>query len=169
VARPVTDKNRPLVVLHIGSQAYALPLAELDELVPMAQLSRPPGLPGVLDGFLNLGGTAVPVLRLDRLFGLPELTPGLYAPLLILRHPDYRMALLVEKVSRISSVPATAVLPVPQGESFNDCVEGVLTLDGHFILLLSSERLLLEKEHQCLAELRDLEQARLRELDGPRP
>ena len=168
-ARPGPSARRALVIFHLGGQAYGLPLEEVLEIVPLALLSRPPGLPAMMAGFLGLEGQAVPVLRLDRLFGLPELTPGLYTPLLILRSPGHPLALLVEKVSRITAVAADAVVPVPPGESFNDCAEGVVTLDSHVVLLLSPERLLLDKEQQCLAEFQDLEQARLRALEGDRP
>jgi purine-binding chemotaxis protein CheW len=137
--------------------------------VPLAELSRPPGLPQLLAGFLNRAGVAVAVLRLDRLFGLSEIIPGLHTPLLILRSADPPLALLVERVSRIARLPDDAVLPVPAGESFNDCAEGVATLNGQLVVLLSAERLLLEKESQCLAELQDAEQARLLQLEGPRP
>ena len=161
--------QRSLVVFHLADQAYALPLTEVQEIVPMAKLSRPPGLPPVLAGFLNLEGTAVPVVRLDRLFQLPEQSLGLYTRLLILRHPDSQVALLAEKVSEILAVSPEAVLPVPESHSFNDCVEGMITVQDRVILLLSAERILLEKEHQCLAEFRDREQARLAELEEPQP
>src|SRR5437870_5247918 len=114
------QKQRALLVFHLGGQAYGIGLHEVQEVVPMAQLSRPPSLPSVLAGFLNLAGTAVPVLRLDRLFELPEITPGRYTPLLILRNPDYRLALMVEKVSRIIHIAPDAILPVQESQSFND-------------------------------------------------
>ncbi len=160
---------QPLLVFSLGEQAYGIPVADLQEVVPMAELSRPPGLPGVLAGFLNLAGRAVAVVRLDRLFGLPDRAPELYTPLLILRNPDCPLALLVEKVSRIVAVPPTALLPVPTNQAFNDAVEGMLPLDGRVVLVLSAERLLLEKEQQCLAELQDCEQMRLRGWEGVGP
>jgi purine-binding chemotaxis protein CheW len=170
-ARPGTRQvgHRAVLVFHLAGQGYALPLQDLQEVVPMAELSRPPGMPSALAGFLNLGGTAVPVLRLARLFGLQEATPGVYMPLLVLRTEALRLALVVDRVSRIASVPAEGILPVPAQASFNDCAAGVVTLDGHVIVLLSAERLLLDKEQQCLAELQDAEQARLRDLEGARP
>jgi len=167
-AKPSVGGKRSLMVFHLARQAYAIPLAELQEIVPLALLSRPPGLPSVLAGFLNLGGTAVPVLRLDRLFDLPELTPGLYTPLMILRNPDQHVALMVETVSRIIAVPEESLLPVRESQTFNDCAEGMVMVDGHVILLLSPERILLEKEQQCLAEFQDKEQARLHELESSR-
>jgi purine-binding chemotaxis protein CheW len=159
---------RALLVFHLAGQAYGLPVCDVQEVVPMARLSRPPDLPAVLAGFLNLAGTAVPVLRLDRLFGLPEQRLGLYTPLIVLRLPESRLALLVEAVSRIVPAPPDA-FAVPDNHSFNDCVTAVATVDGEVVLLLSAERLLLDKEQQCLAELQDREQARLRELEGPKP
>ena len=92
----------------------------------MATLSRPPVVPSLLAGFLNLAGIAVPVLRLDRLFGLPDLALGRYTPLVLLRQRECPLALLVERVSRIVAVPEEAILPVPANQAFNDCVEGSL-------------------------------------------
>ena len=51
----------------------------------MASLFRPPTIPSLLEGFLNLRGTAVPVLSLGRLFGLHERPLELHTPLVILR------------------------------------------------------------------------------------
>jgi purine-binding chemotaxis protein CheW len=152
-----------------------LRLDEIREIVFLAELSRPPGLPAVVEGVLNLGGDVVPVLRLDRLLGLPEMTPALYTPLLVLRDAEPPVALMVETVRNVVAVAGGSILPVPSDHSFNDCVEGMVTLTSHagdragVILLLSAERLLLEKEQQHLAELQDREQARLREWEVGSP
>jgi purine-binding chemotaxis protein CheW len=156
-----------LVVFHLGNQAYGLPVQEVEEIVFLPALARLPTLPAVLGGFLNLRGQAVPVLRLDRLLERPEITPGRYTPLLLLRDSEYRLALLVEKVSRVLSVAREAVVPVRANDTFNDCVTGMATIDGHVVLLLSAERLLVEKEQQCLAEFQDREQARWHALEEP--
>lgn len=158
-----------LLLFHLAGQSYGIPLRDVQEVVPMARLSHPPSMPAVLAGFLNLGGIAIPVLRLDRLFGLQEQSVGLYTPLIVLRDAESRLALMVEKVSRIVSVPADELVPVPENHSFNDCVEEMATFADHVVLLLSTGRILLEKEQQCLAEFQDREQTRLREMEGPMP
>jgi hypothetical protein len=63
--------QRVLLLFHLSGQSAAFPVANVHSVAPMASLARPPGLPSVLEGILNLGGAAVPVLRLDRLFHLP--------------------------------------------------------------------------------------------------
>src|SRR5437667_9531123 len=115
--------RRSLLLFRLGGRACALPADAVAEVVPLPLLSRPPGLPDLLEGLLNLGGQAVPVVRLDRLLGLPPLAPGLYTPLLVLRRP-VPLALLVEAVQGLVAVPAGDVRPAGTGHSCNDCLEG---------------------------------------------
>ena len=55
-------KPSTLLLFSVGEQTYALPLPDLQEIVPLAQLSHPPGLPSFVAGFLNLRGTAIPIV-----------------------------------------------------------------------------------------------------------
>jgi purine-binding chemotaxis protein CheW len=142
---------------------------EVQEIVPMAELARPPGLPSLLEGFLNLRGSAVPILRLDRLFQLPLNNPGLYTPLVILRSIHHPTGLMVDRVTGVFSAPEEACLPVRQKHCFNDCVEAefVLEPDGGPIHVLSPERLLLHEERCRLAELQATAQQHLTDLERP--
>ena len=157
-----------VLVFHLPGAVCALPLSAIREIVPMALLAKPPGLPSLLEGFLNLAGKAVAVVRLDRLFQLPELVLGLYTPILILHTSEDRLALVVESVRGIVVVRPEDSRSGFEGGSFNDCVEGEITAGDGVAHLLSPERLLLEKERQCLAELQAVEQDRLRDLEGVR-
>jgi purine-binding chemotaxis protein CheW len=128
----------------------------------MVQLARPPALPLPLEGILNLGGRSVPVLRLDRLLQLPEQLLGLYSMLIVLKGiPGGRIALLVDRVSEVLAVPASALLPVGDDHSFNGCVEAVTSVRGEMINLLSPTRILLTKERQILSEFQAMAQERL--------
>jgi chemotaxis signal transduction protein len=72
-ARPGAPRRatRQILELELAGQLYGIPLREVQEIVPMAQLSGPPDLPAILAGFLNLEGEAIPVVRLDRMLRLP--------------------------------------------------------------------------------------------------
>jgi purine-binding chemotaxis protein CheW len=130
----------------------------------MAELAHPPGLPSALEGFLNLGGTAVPVLRLDRLLQLPERNPGLYSKLIILKGvTDGEIAILVDQVSEILSVAETTFLPVGKEHSFNACTEAAVPARGEVVHLLSPARILLEMERRSLSEFQAVAQQRLRD------
>jgi purine-binding chemotaxis protein CheW len=156
-----------VVVLRLGGERCALRAEEVREIVPMARLARPAGLPSLLEGFLNLRGAAIPVLRIDRLFGLPPLQPGLNTPLVVLRGSLLPLALLVERAEEVVAVPDAAFLPVPAEHSFQDCALAILRLEpgSEPIHLLSSERLLLEQEVRRVGELREAAQKRVQELE----
>jgi purine-binding chemotaxis protein CheW len=127
---------------------------------------RPPGLPSALEGFLNLAGTAVPVVRLDHLLRLPVQRPGLYSMLIVLKSAsDGAMAVLADRVSEIISVPENALLPVGEEHSFNGCAEAVVPVRGEVVHLLSPARILLEKEREVLSEFQAMAQQRLREWE----
>jgi purine-binding chemotaxis protein CheW len=153
--------SRRLVSFALGDQAYALPLAAVQEILPMAQLTRPPGLPSVLEGFLNLRGRAAAVINLSRLFGLPATPVGLYTPLLILRDLDFPLALLVDRVTGLTSISEDSIARLGENYTSNDCAEGVTMTDESVLVMLSVDRILFGRERSCLAELQATEQARV--------
>jgi purine-binding chemotaxis protein CheW len=151
-------------VFQLVGEKAAVPLENVRRIAPMAQLARPPGLPTALEGFLNLGGTAVPVLRLDRLLQLPERSPGLYSKLIILKGAsDGQIAILVDQVNEILSVAEATFLPVGKEHSFNACTEAGVPARGEVIHLLSPARILLEMERRSLSEFQAVAQRRLRD------
>jgi purine-binding chemotaxis protein CheW len=151
-------------VFEVGGEVAAFPIQNVQRIVPMARLAGPPGLPSMLQGILNLAGTAVPVLRLDRLFQLTEQCPGLYSMLIITKGvADGPAALLVDRVRKIVTVAQSAVLPAGKQSSFNDCADGVVTVDEELIHLLSPSRVLLAEERKVLSEFQEMADRRLRD------
>lgn len=59
------------MVFHVGRERYALPLAGVLRVLPVARLKALPGAPHFVPGLLDLHGEAVPVIDLSRLAGSP--------------------------------------------------------------------------------------------------
>ena len=158
------EPQRSLLVFRLAGQLAALPLESVERIAPMAQLSRPPGLPYVLEGILNLAGRAVPVLRLDRLLELPEQPLGLYSMLILLKGvSNGRIAILVDQVSEILPLPESAFLPVGKDHSFNACAEAAVSVRGEIVNVLSPARILIEKEREALSAFQAMAQRRLQD------
>lgn len=151
------------MVFSLAEEFCALDLANVREILPTAELSAPPGMPELLAGFLNLGGEAVPVLRLGRLFSAPAKEIGLYEHMILLR-ASRPLALLVDGVVEVLTCSEDALRPVVEKSSFNDCALSQLTHKDRTIHVLATDRLLLKEEEARLAELRGVEQERLRAL-----
>jgi purine-binding chemotaxis protein CheW len=153
-----------LLVFQLADRLAALPVENVERVTPMADLGRPPGLPSALEGVLDLAGAAVPVLRLDRLFGLPAQTVGLYSMLVILRGlPEQRLALLADRVTGILSIPEGGLLRIGEEDSFNGCAEATVMSGDRKVHVLSPSRMILAKERDVLSEFQVAAQQRLEE------
>ncbi|MEO5336288.1 MAG: chemotaxis protein CheW [Magnetospirillum sp. WYHS-4] len=154
--------GRSVAVFAVGGCRCALPAEAVEEVLLLPELACPPGMPSVFEGVMNLEGLAVPVLRLDRLFGLPEGTPGLYSPLILLRGLVPRTALLVDEVREVRRLEgARAVASVVPGAVLADCTVALIGEGEHAIHLLDPQRLLLEGEQARLTAFQAREQERL--------
>jgi len=154
-----------LLTFHSSGLDCAFPLEAVREVVPMARLSAPPGMPPALAGFLDLRGTAIPILRLDRLFDLPEQQPGLYTPLIVLRGVRGPIGILVQAVRGIIQAPSARLVDLPEDRTFQGCATAALQLDGDLIYLLSPAGLLEKNEDRVLAEYSAMSRARLAQLE----
>jgi purine-binding chemotaxis protein CheW len=150
-------------LFELAGERFGVRLESVREVVPMAALAHPPCMPAILEGFLNLRGAALPVLRVARVLGLPQDRLELHTPLVVMRGEP--LALLVNQVEGIVRFPDTSLVPLPASESFNGCVEGRLTGAGGAVHLLLPACLLLEKERQVLSAFRETEAARLHQID----
>ena len=153
-----------LLIFHSSGLDCAFPLEAVREIVPMARLSCPPGLPSGLAGFLDLRGTAIPIVRLDRLFDLPEQQAGLHTPIIVLRGVLGLIGVLVDSVRGIVPVPSVRLLDIPEDRTFQACATAVVQLDGDLIHVLSPVALLTANEDRLLADSGAILQARLLQM-----
>src|SRR4051794_33042700 len=67
----MTPLPREVLLFTLEGQRYALPSADVRELVRAVRLTPLPRAPDVVEGLLNLRGELLPVLALRRRFRLP--------------------------------------------------------------------------------------------------
>jgi purine-binding chemotaxis protein CheW len=160
-----------IVVFHMAEQAFGLPVHLVREVVPMAWLDRPPGLSSLVEGVLNLGGQAVPVLRLDRLLGLEARGHGLESSILIMKASagESPLGLLVEHLDGVRQIGDFSPMGLPAGQSFNGCLAEIMTCDGQPVSMLDWGCILLEQEKERLAQFQARAQERLAGLPDFEP
>ena len=164
---PVIEREHTqnLLIFQVSRLNCAFPLEAVREIVPMAALSSPPGMPSGLVGFLDLRGTAIPIARLDRLFDIPEQLPGLHTPIIVLRGAIGSIGVLVDYVRCIVPVSASQLLEIPEERTLRRCATADVQLDGDLVHLLSPGALLEANEDRLLADYCSMSQARLLQLE----
>ncbi|MFH1156609.1 MAG: chemotaxis protein CheW [Pseudomonadota bacterium] len=154
-----------IVQFYVSGPLFALRAEDIKEVVHMAELLKPPGLPSFLAGFIVIEGQAVPVVALSVLFGSSKLLIDLYTPLVILKGKKTPVALIVESVINVEPIEEAQLYPLDDGTIFNQCVsKSGKNRDGQTFYLLSPDRLLLAQEEQRIAEFQVITQKRLTKL-----
>lgn len=138
------------VLFRASSIDLALPVSEVLEILPCPILQRTPGTASVIGGTFRLGGELAVALRLDRLLGLEDRPPGLYSPLLRLRHAPQPCFLIVDEVCDVAALHAPR--PCAAHRVFSNAVIGQIDGQGRSWHLLDVQRILQLEEHRALAE-----------------
>jgi purine-binding chemotaxis protein CheW len=158
-----------VVVFRCGERRCALGRTAVEEVTPLPDLSRPPGMPANVEGYLNLGGEAVVVVDAAKLFGVQpdaKIDP-LYRHILILEEDGERTGLLVDRVEDVRAIADDAVISASEEHSLNGSVVGQVDLGGEPVFLLAADRIFMAAEKERLGHLRRIEQTRLDGLASP--
>ena len=147
-----------LVVFGIEGQRYALPLNDVERVLPMVAVSPLPQAPAVVLGVINLHGQVIPVLDLRRRFGLPICDYGLTARLLVVRTSRRILALAVDEVLGVREVaPETITRPDALLPGIGHVAGIVTLLDGLLFIHDLEVCLSLEEERRLTDALEEVE------------
>ena len=158
-----------IITFRLCGLCFGLPVSSVREVVPVAWLDRPPHMPSLVQGVLNLGGQAVPVLRLDKLLGLGDGRYGMDASILVMRESERPLGLLVEHVDGVRAADQFTVMGLSDKSSFNGCLSDQLEQGGTVMQLLSWRNILLVEERRRIADFQAVAQTRLAELGVDQP
>ncbi|HEV2621259.1 MAG TPA: chemotaxis protein CheW [Frateuria sp.] len=141
---PATPSTAPhWLTFQLDGQAYAAPLAQVSEVIRMAEVTPVPGAAADLLGVRHLRGRVVPVLDGRRRLGLPPCDADSEGVrVVMLTHATHWIGLRVDAVGELL-VPDAAVAAPPPGRAArtDDPVTGVLPWKGGFVALLDVRRL----------------------------
>jgi chemotaxis signal transduction protein len=126
-----TRPGRDLVELELSGHRYALPMEQVIELA-LCVRSRPlPGAPFVVEGMVNHGGTAIPLVSLRRVLGLP-VRETWNDHLIVVQTPTRIVALRVDRAVGLLTVDDAAVTSAAPSRQ----VRGVVVLADNDLLYI---------------------------------
>jgi purine-binding chemotaxis protein CheW len=155
-----TDENamadEQFIIFQLGDQEYGLPIAAVDEIArPPEQIARLPKAPAFIDGVMNLRGAVVPIVDLRRRFEITSKDPVSSQRILVLALGSGKTGFMVDSVSEVMRVPASAIRPAPEVSPEQMRLIGrVVNLDAQdrMILLVDPAQLLDRLEADVLAK-----------------
>jgi purine-binding chemotaxis protein CheW len=132
------------VTFHIDDGLFAVPLAEVQEIIRMPDIVSVPLSPAALEGLANLRGTVMAVTSLRRIFDYPDLDHD-DATRIVVLNQAVPAGLVVDRMAAVVSAQDSEIEPVAAIETTirGDFLRGVIRQSGQrgMIIILDPGRL----------------------------
>ena len=99
------DDARQFVIFHVKDGMFAVPLAEVKEIIRMPDVVRMPMSPAALEGLANLRGTVLPVINVRSIFGFEQVSHN-DATRVVVLDQGHPVGLVVDRMANVVTVEA---------------------------------------------------------------
>lgn len=133
-----------LLTFKLDDQEYALKTAHVVQVTRMVAMVRPPQASDLIEGMFNLRGKVIPAINVRHLFGLPTKLHDANTQLLIAQSDTHTMALAVDAVSEVLTLPS-ANLEGPEQVGFHSkFLSAIGKIGSRLILILDPNNFLMD-------------------------
>ena len=148
----VETHELPLVVFHLGAEAYGLRLHEVREIIMAGLITPVPRAPAFIEGVLNLRGEVMPVIDLRTRFGLPPAERTSLTRIVITPIGGVFTGLVVDAVSEVKNVDQRKLEEPPKVTSAgaNAYIQKVARTSDGVVFVLDLQHLLRDQESRQL-------------------
>jgi purine-binding chemotaxis protein CheW len=148
-----------LACFNLCTRSFAVDIMRIREIILPQPLATLPRNSDVLDGVINLRGNVIPVMNLRKRFGISTDSAPPSGRLLIVALADCQLALMVDEVMEVITVPVDELKPpaVSLVGAGMECVLGMCIVEEQVIMILNVD-LLLEKHRACATHIAEYEQ-----------
>lgn len=115
------SEDTQLMTFRLDDQEYALPIANVVQVVRIVAITPMPEAPKIVEGAINVRGKVIPVIDIRKRFNLQAKPHDLNTQLLIAQIDSRMMALIVDVVSEVLAMPASNVEPPSEIAPQMDC------------------------------------------------
>ncbi len=142
--------SNQLVVFTLDPQAYALPLARVQRVVRIVEVTPLPKAPEIVLGVIDLQGNIIPVMSMRKRFGLSEPEASLSDLLIVADTGTRSIALVVNSVTGVVERTAEEITQIEKIVPGMQYVEGITTLKDGLLFIHDLDRFLSKREEQQL-------------------
>lgn len=133
-----------LASFSLGDKLFAVDIMRIREILVPQALSPLPCASDILEGVINLRGSVIPAMNMRRRFGMPAMSGASIGKLLIVSLVGQLLALVVDDVMEVISVPVTDIKPPIQlapGVGM-EYILGVCLSNNRVVMILDIDSLL---------------------------
>ncbi len=141
VAGEIHTQEIEMLSFRLGSEEYALPVDEVQEVLKSRELTIVPNSPPHILGVTSIRGTVLPVIDLGKRLGLPPTVKDEKARIIIISPDDEGTGILVDRVTGVVRISPDVVRPAPETvEQGAEFLKGIARKDDRLYILLDLDK-----------------------------
>ena len=158
----VDDERQQYLTFLLGGEVFAIAILNIREIIEYRNITNVPMMPDFVRGVINLRGSVVPVIDLAMRFGR-EAAPVSRRTCIVLVEMNvegetYNIGVTVDAVNAVLDIPNSDIEPAPAfgARIRSDFIGGMGKIDGKFVIILDSNKVLSVDEMTSLVKNEDI-------------
>lgn len=135
-------EEQQVVIFQLNDQQYALPIQETQEIIRMTGITRVPNTKNYVEGIINLRGSIVPVINLNRRLDLPLQDYTDATRIIVVEYEGQKVGIIVDNVLEVGRYTAAEMEPPAETGDNTDYLRGIIKKGDRLWLLLNLGRIL---------------------------
>jgi purine-binding chemotaxis protein CheW len=138
------------VLCKIADAEYVLPALDVVQMESYGGATKVPGAAAEVAGLVQIRGRVVPVLDLRVVFGFPSLAPTIDSRIVVMKHAERTVGLLVDSAREVIKIPPGNFQPPPPVvvQQTGGIVKAVTQAGPRLLMLIDVTRVIgKEQEH----------------------
>jgi len=151
----IDTQDIQLACFDLGDNLFAVDIMRIKEIILPQKLSSLPRASNILEGVINLRGAVIPVMDMRKRFGMPAAPEGKTGKLLIVSLARQVLALAVDNVMEVITVPIKDIKPpldTAEGVGMEHLL-GVCLSDNRVFMILDIDSLLGPSEYREISHI----------------
>jgi purine-binding chemotaxis protein CheW len=144
--------EKQLVIFGLGDEDYGVDIALVEGIIKMQDITRIPHAPEYVEGIINLRGTVLPVIKLEKRLEIPPRQVTKDTRIIIILMGDGKVGMIVNSVSEVLMMDESIIEPAPAlvSSTKTEYLTGIAKFGTRLVLLLDLEKVFLAEETQSI-------------------
>jgi len=140
------NETRQYLSFKLDEEEFALDISKVREVLDFTKITKVPQTPDFMKGVINLRGSVVPVVDLNRKFGIKDTEKTVNTRIIIgevsIEGDETVLGVLADSVHEVMELEPESIEPAPKiGAKLNtDFIKGMGKRDDEFVMILDIDK-----------------------------
>ncbi len=147
--------EKQLVIFELAGEHFGIEIAVVESIVKLQEITKVPQAADYMEGITNLRGTVLPVIDLEKRFGIPVHERTRETRIVVVNLGSLKIGMIVSAVSEVLTIDDALIEPAPALVTTVNSrfITGIARVENRLIILLDLNLVLSEEEREKAASM----------------